>query len=101
MFCRLPGKLQVMDKEPYFACSTQFQELSCWVGFGVFFFLWHFQPHTDILYYKIPSAITNELMPLCLILTPINSRFEPSLGLRKELVILVQLLPVAFHYLFF
>jgi len=51
-----------MDKEPYFTRSTQFQELS-------WFFVLHFQPHIDILHYKIPSAITNKLMPLCLILT--------------------------------
>lgn len=67
MFCRIPGKLSVMDKEPYFTCSTQFQELSC-------FFLLHFQPHIDILHYKSPSAITNELMPLRLILTPMTNQ---------------------------
>lgn len=66
MFCRLPGKLAVMDKEPYFTYSTRFQELSC-------FFSFTFQA---ILHYKIPSAITNELVPLHLILTPMTNQHK-------------------------
>lgn len=67
MLCRLPGKLSEMDKAAYFTCSTQFQELSC-------FSLLHFQSHIDILSYKIPSAIKNQLITLHLILTPMTNQ---------------------------
>lgn len=67
MIYRLPGKLSEMDKAAHFTWNTQFQALPC-------FSLLHFPFHTDILSYKIPSAIKNKLMTLHLILTPMTNQ---------------------------
>lgn len=66
--CRLPGKLSVTDKHHISHVALCFKNY-----LGGFFC---FQPHIDIFHYEISSAITNELMPIHLILIPTTNQCE-------------------------